>query len=92
MGTHTEKFQHTLQALPNITAQQVDSEREKGDELKCRQVQNVDPSYLIEEIDPQTRGMKRVRVRKINHPVDGDDSTEPPLSEDPYRGKINIVA
>ncbi len=92
MGTHTEKLQHTLQALPNVTAQQLDKEREQGDELKRRQVQDMDPSYLIEETDPQTRGKKRVRVRKKNQPVDEDDSPEPPLPEDPYRGKINIVA
>ena len=87
MGTHTEKLQHTLQALPNVTAQQVDKEREKDDELKRRQVQDMGPSYLIEETDPQTRGKKRVRVRKNNQTVDQDDSLEPPLPEDPYRGK-----
>ena len=92
MGTHTEKLQHTLQALPNVTAQQLDNEREQCDELKRRQVQDMDPSYLIEETDPQTRGKKRVRVRKKNQPVDEDYSPEPPLPEDPYRGKINIVA
>lgn len=91
MGTHTEKLQHTLQALPNVTAQQVDKEREKDDELKRRQVQDMDPSYLIEETDPQTRGKKRVRVCKNNQTVDEDDSPEPPLPEDPYRGKISIV-
>ena len=91
MGTHTEKLQHTLQALPNVTAQQVDKEREKDDELKRRQVQDMGPSYLIEETDPQTRGKKRVRVRKNNQTVDKDDSPEPPLPEDPYRGKISIV-
>jgi hypothetical protein len=91
MGTHTEKLQHTLQVLPNVTAQQVDKEREKDDELKRRQVQDMDPSYLIEETDPQTRGKKRVRVRKNNQTVDDDDSPEPPLPEDPYRGKISIV-
>ena len=91
MGTHTEKLQHTLQALPNVTAQQVDKEREKDDELKRRQVQDMDPSYLIEETDPQTRVKKRVRVRKNNQTVDEDDSPEPPLPEDPYRGKISIV-
>ena len=91
MGTHTEKLQHTLQALPNVTAQQVDKEREKDDELKRHQVQDIDPSYLIEETDPQTRGKKRVRVRKNNQTVDEDYSHEPPLPEDPYRGKISIV-
>ena len=92
MGTHTEKLQHTLQALPNVTAQQLDKEREQDDELKRRQVQDMDPSYLIVETDPQTRGKKRVRVRKKNKPVDEDDSHEPPLPEDPYREKINIFA
>jgi hypothetical protein len=92
MGTHTEKLQHTLQALPNVTAQQLDKERAKVDELKRRQVQDMDPTYLIDETDPQTHGKKRVRVLKKNQPGDGDDSPEPPLPEDPYRGNINIVA
>ena len=92
MGTHTEKLQHTLQTLPNVTAQQVDKERQQDDELKRSQVQDMDPSHLIEEADPQTRGKKRVRVRKKNQPFDEDDSPDPPLPEDPYRGKINIVA
>ena len=91
MGTHTEKLQHTLQVLPNVTAQQVDKEREKDDELKRRQVQDMDPSYLIKETDPQTRGKKRVRVCKNNQTVDEGDSPEPSLPEDPYRGKISIV-
>ena len=91
MGTDTEQLQHTLQALPNVTAQQVDKEREKDDELKRRQVQDMDPSYLIKETDPQTRCKKRIRVRKNNQTVDKDDSPEPPIPEDPYREKISIV-
>jgi hypothetical protein len=92
MGTHTEKLQHTLQALPNVTAQQIDKEREKVDELKRHQVQDIDPSYLIEKTDSQTLGKKRLRVRKNNQPVDKNDNPEPLFSEDPYRGRINIVA
>jgi hypothetical protein len=91
MGTHAEKLQHTLQALPNVTAQQVDKEREKDDELKRHQVQDIDPSSLVDETDRQTRGKKRVRVLKKNQPADKDDSPEPPLPEDFYRGKMNIV-
>ena len=91
MGTDTEKLQHTLQALPNVTAQQVDKEREKDDELKRRQVQDMGPSYLIEKTDPKTLGKQRLTVRKNKQTVDEDDSPEPPLSEDPYRGKISIV-
>jgi hypothetical protein len=51
----------------------------------------MDPFYLIEETNPQTRVKKRIRVCKNNQTVDEDDSSEPPLSEDPYRGKISIV-
>ena len=91
MGIHTEKLQHTLQFSPNVTAQQVDKQREKDDELKLRQVQYMDPSYLIEGTDHQTCGKKRVRVSKNNQTVDKDDSREPHLPEDLYRGKISIV-
>ena len=80
MGTHTEKLQHTLQALPNVTAQQVDKEREKDDELKRFQVQDMDPSSLIEETDLQTCGKKQVRVLKKNQFADEDDSPEPTSS------------
>ena len=92
MGTHTEKLQQTIQALPNVTAQQVDKERERNDELKRLQVQDMDPSYFIEETDPKTRGKKRLRVRKKSQHVDEDVNSEPPLPEDPFRGKVNIIA
>ena len=92
MGTHTEKLQQTLQTLPTVTAQQVDKERQRDDELKRSQVQDMDPTHFLEETDPQTHAKKRVRVRKKNQPSNEDDSPEPPLPEDPYRGKINIVA
>jgi hypothetical protein len=92
MGTHTDKLQNTLQALPNVTVKQVDKEREKDDELKRRQVQNMNPSYLIEETDPKTSAKKRLRVCKNIQPIDKDNTNEPPLPEDTYRGKINIVA
>lgn len=92
MGTHTEKLQQTIQALPNVTAQQVDKEREQSDELKRLQVQDIDPSYYVEETDPKTRAKKRLRVRKKNKSSDEDNDTEPPLPEDPHRGNINIIA
>jgi len=92
MGTHTEKLQQTLQALPNVTAQQVDKERQRDDALKRVQVQDMDPTHFLEETDPQTHAKKRVRIRKKNQPSNDDDSQEPPLPEDPYRGEIHIVA
>ncbi len=91
MGTHTEKLQHTMQTQPTVVAQQVDKERQLADELKRRQVQDMDPAHFLEETDPHTKAKKRVRVRKKNRSITDDDSLEPPLPEDPYRGKINIV-
>ena len=91
MGTHTEKLQHTMQTQPTVVAQQVDKERQLADELKRRQVQDMDTAHFLEETDPHTKAKKRVRVRKKNRSNTDDDSLEPPLPEDPYRGKINIV-
>ena len=91
MGTHTEKLQHTMQTQPTVVAQQVDKERQLADELKRRQVQDMEPAHFLEETDPHTKAKKRVRVRKKNRSNTYDDSLEPPLPEDPYRGKINIV-
>ena len=91
MGTHTEKLQHTMQTQPTVVAQQVDKERQLADELKRRQVQDMEPAHFLEETDPHTKAKKRVRVRKKNRSNTVDDSLEPPLPEDPYRGKINIV-
>jgi len=91
MGTHTEKLQHTMQTQPTVVSQQVDKERQLADELKRRQVQDMDPAHFLEETDPHTKAKKRVRVRKKNRSNTDDDSLEPPLPEDPYRGKINIV-
>ena len=91
MGSHTEKLQQTMQNLPTVVAQQVDKERQLADELKRRQVQDMDPAHFLEETDPHTKAKKRVRVRKKNRSNTDDDSLEPPLPEDPYRGKINIV-
>ncbi|MBT3921493.1 MAG: hypothetical protein HOF21_02855 [Nitrospina sp.] len=92
MGSHTEKLQHTMQTLPNVVAQQADKERELADELKRRQVQDMDPTHYLEEIDPHTKPKKRLRNRKKSAPATEDDITDPPLPEDPYRGKLNILA
>ncbi|MBT3510371.1 MAG: hypothetical protein HN472_12610 [Nitrospina sp.] len=92
MGSHTEKLQHTMQTLPNVVALQADKERELEDELKRRQVQDMDPTHYLEETDPHTKPKKRLRNRKKSVPATEADSPEPPLPEDPYRGKLNILA
>ena len=95
MGTHTEKVQQTTQSIVNLTAQQLNKEREAVDEIKRNQVQETDITYFVEETDPKTRSKKRIRVLKkasqeeekleleVNHSI--------PL-EDNHGGKINIQA
>ena len=94
MGTHTEKLQHTIQTLPNVTAQQANAEREVTDEMKRREVQDLESAYFIEETDPETGAKKRVRVmRKKTIPEEEQLESEEILPlEGNHGGKINIRA
>lgn len=94
MGTHTEKLQQTIQSLPNVTAQQVNKEREISDELKRVQVQELENTYIIEETDSKTGAKKRVRVLKKKEEQDEEkiDSEENFPPESNHGGKINVQA
>ena len=94
MGTHTEKLQHTIQTLPNVTAQQANAEREVTDEMKRTEVQDLENAYFIEETDPETGSKKRVRVlRKITIPEEEQLEPEKVLPpEVNHGGHINICA
>jgi hypothetical protein len=91
MGTHSEKIQHTLQSLPNINTQMFVIEQHKNDELKRKQVNYIEPSYLIEETRPQTFRKKRVSIHKKNqncgHPV----MPQTQIVDMFCSGKINII-
>jgi len=96
MGTHTEKLQQTTQSVVNLTAQQLNKERESIDEIKRNQVQETNTTYFIEETDPKTRPKKRIRVRK-NKDDEEEENLESDVSrlipvEDNHGGKINIQA
>ena len=92
MGTHTEKVQQTIQSLPNVTAQQANTEREVTDEMKRTEVQDPENAYFVEETDPETGAKKRVRV--LRGKIDAEEALESeeilPL-EGSYGGKINIL-
>jgi hypothetical protein len=94
MGTHTEKLQHTIQTLPNLTAQQANADREVTDEMKRTEVQDLENAYFIEETDPETGAKKRVRVvRKIS--ISEEEQLEPEKILPPevnHGGQINIRA
>jgi hypothetical protein len=94
MGTHTEKLQHTVQTLPNVTTQQAHVEREITDEMKRTEVQYLESAYLIEETDPETGAKKRVRIlRKKTIPEEEQLESEETLPpERNHGGKINIRA
>jgi len=94
MGTHTEKLQQTTQSIVNLTAQQLNKEREAVDEIKRNQVQETDITYFVEETDPKTRSKKRIRVLKKasqEEELELEANRSMPL-EDNHGGKINIQA
>ena len=95
MGTHTEKVQQTTQSIGNVTAQQLNKEREVVDEMKRNQVHETNITYFVEETDPKTRSKKRVRVQKkrAHHEDENFESEKIPMApEDNHGGKINIQA
>ena len=94
MGTHSEKLQHTIQNLSNVTAQQANSEREVIDELKRTEVQGLENACFIEKNDSETGAKKRVRVlrKKIIAEEEQLESEETLPPEGNYGGKINIRA
>ena len=95
MSTHTEKVQQTIQSLPNVTAQQLNKEREVSDELKRTQVQELSNTYFIEEIDPKTGTKKKVRIIKKKKEKQVSEKSEPDKnipSESYHGGSINIQA
>jgi hypothetical protein len=94
MGIHTEKLQHTIQTLPNVTAQQANIEREMTDEMKRMEVQDLENAYFIEETNPETGAKKRLRIlRKKTISAEEQFESEETLPPERYHGgKINIRA
>jgi hypothetical protein len=94
MVTHTEKLQHIIQTLPNVNAQQANTERAVTDEMKRTEVQGLENAYFIDEIEPETEAKKRVRVfRKKTTSEEELLESEKTLPPEVYHGgKINIRA
>ena len=95
MGTHTEKVQQTTQSIVNLTAQQLNKEREVVDEMKRNQVQETNITYFVEGTDPKTRSKKRIRVKKNQAHQDKEKSKPEEnhmVPEENHGGKINIQA
>ena len=102
MGTYTEKLQHTILTLSNVTAQQEDKKRIEDDDLKHSQVQNINSSDITENINDRNQSKRRYSRPIQNQLQDEGNSLqlsfsehafpEPSLPEDPREGKIIIVA
>jgi hypothetical protein len=94
MGTHSEKLQHTIQTLSNVTAQQANSEREVTDEMKRTEVQDLENACFIEQDNSEIGAKKRLRVlRKKIIPEEEQLESEEILPPEGNRGgKINIRA
>ena len=102
MGTYTEKLQHTILTLSNVTAQQEDKKRIEDDDLKHSQVQNINSSDITENINDRNQSKRRYS-RPIQKQLQDEGNSlqlsfsehafpEPSLPEDPREGKIIIVA
>ena len=94
MGTYIEKLQQTIQSLPNVNAQQANTEREVTDEMNRTEVQDIENTYFVEETDPKTGAKKRVRILKKKAILEEEllESEEILPLEGNYGGKINICA
>ena len=95
IGTHTEKVQQTTQSIGNVTAQQLNKEREVVDEMKRNQVHETNITYFVEETDPKTRSKKRVRIQKKHDDQEEESfkSENSPIPPEINQGaKINIRA
>jgi hypothetical protein len=94
MGTYIEKLQQTIQSLPNVSAQQANTEREVIDEMNRTEVQDIENTYFVEETDPKTGAKKRVRILKKKAIPEEEllESEEILPLEGNYGGKINICA
>ena len=102
MGTYTEKLQHTILTLSNVTAQQEDKKRIEDDDLKHSQVKNINSSDITENINDRNQSKRRYSRPIQNQLQDEGNSLqlsfpehafpEPSLPEDPREGKIIIVA
>jgi hypothetical protein len=94
MATQTEKLQQSIQSLPNVTAQQANTERELTDEMKRTEIQEPENAYFVEETDPETGAKKRVRVLKKKSIPEEEmlESEEIMPLEGNHGRKINIRA
>jgi hypothetical protein len=63
MGTHAEKLQHTMQHLASTTAQQIQDEQVRTNELKRSEIQDPDKSEASDSTNSEGKRRHEIRLR-----------------------------
>ena len=75
MGAHAEKIQQTLQNQPVVSAQQLEEDRIKAEELKRTEIQDPDEMNSSTEVDSDKR---RRGQPKQEEEAENDNAKPPP--------------
>ena len=77
MGAHAEKIQQVMQNQPLVSAQQLEDERLKAEELKRAEIQDPDEMHSSTEVDAD----KRRRGQPKQEEEAGNDNAKRPPPE-----------
>lgn len=78
MGAHAEKIQQTLQNQPMVSAQQLEDDRIKAEELKRTEIQDPDETSSSKEVDSNKHRRKNPQQEEEASAEQGD--RQPPES------------
>lgn len=92
MGTQVEKLQHIMQHLPTTTAEQLEAERARLDELKREEVQDVDQTNETHVVNPDAEGNRQRQARRPPPEASATEKPSESIQELPYHGQqINLI-
>lgn len=95
MGSQVEKLQHRMQHLPTTTADQLEAERAKLDEMKRVEIQDVEQTNEDHPVNPDAGGnnprLPKNRKSPAETPEVAENASEP-IKELPHHGhQINLI-
>jgi len=86
MGTHAEKMQQVMQNQPQVSAQQLEEDRLKAEELKRTEIQDPDEMNSSKEVDAD----KRRRGQPKQEEEAENDNAEPQPPESSSGQHLNL--
>ncbi len=86
MGAHAEKLQQVMQNQPAVSAQQLEDERIKAEELKRTEIQDPDEMNSVTQVDADKR-----RHSKSKQELEAEnDNAEPQPPESSSGQHLNL--